>query len=58
VNVDADVSLQLQGLNLNNAVFGFYNDNSDAWFSAQREHDGRSLILAVEYGFGALPGRR
>ncbi|MEP6999940.1 MAG: TonB-dependent receptor [bacterium] len=58
VNVNTDVSLQLQGLNLNNAVFGFFNGNSDAQFSAQREYYGRSLILAVKYGFGAQPGTR
>ncbi|MEP6730681.1 MAG: TonB-dependent receptor [bacterium] len=58
VNMNADVSLQLQGLNLNNAVFGFYNGNSDAQFSAQREYYGRSLIMAVKYGFGAIPGTR
>ena len=52
------VTAQLQGLNLNNAVFGFYNGNSDAQFSAQREYYGRSLIMAVKYGFGALPGTR
>jgi TonB-dependent receptor len=58
MNVNADVSLQLQGLNLNNAVFGFYNGNSTAQFSGQREYYGRSLIMSVKYGFGAVPGTR
>ena len=58
LNMSTDLSLQLQGLNLNNAVFGFYNGNSDAQFSGQREYYGRSLILAVKYGFGAIPGTR
>ena len=58
LNMSTDLSLQQQGLNLNNAVFGFYNGNSDAQFSGQREYYGRSLILAVKYGFGAIPGTR
>jgi len=56
LNMSSDLSLQLQGLNLNNAVFGFFNGNSDAQFSGQREYYGRSVILAVKYGFGAIPG--
>jgi TonB-dependent receptor len=58
LNMSSDLSLQLQGLNLNNAVFGFYNGNSDAQYGVQREYYGRSLILAVKYGFGAIPGTR
>ena len=58
VNMTRDVSLQLQGLNLNNAVFGFYNGTPGSEYSAQREYYGRSLIMAVKYGFGALPGSR
>ena len=53
-----DASLQIQGLNLNNAVFGFYNGNSTAQFSNQREYYGRSVIVGVRYGFGAAPGTR
>jgi hypothetical protein len=58
VELRSDVSLQLMGLNLNNAVFGFYNGNSQAQFSGQREYYGRSLIMSVKYGFGAIPGTR
>lgn len=58
VDVRDDVALQVQGLNLNNAVFGFYNGNATAQYSAQREYYGRSLIVSVKYGFGALPGTR
>jgi TonB-dependent receptor len=58
VDLRSDVSVQLSGLNLNNAVFGFYNGNSEAQFSGQREYYGRSLIMSVKYGFGALPGTR
>ncbi len=53
-----DVALQLLGLNLNNAVFGFYNGNATAQYSAQREYYGRSLILSIKYAFGAIPGTR
>jgi hypothetical protein len=50
------VSLQVSGLNLTNAVFGFYNGNSQAEFSSQREYHGRSVIMSVKHGFGAIPG--
>jgi len=58
VELRSDVSLQVSGLNLNNAVFGFYNGNSQAQFSGQREYYGRSVIMSVKYGFGAVPGTR
>ncbi len=58
VDVRSDVSLQLSGLNLNNAVFGFYNGNSTAQYSGQREYYGRSVIVSLKYGFGAIPGTR
>ena len=57
-NVSRDVSVQLQGLNLNNAMFGFYNGTPAAQFSNQREYYGRSVILGVKYGFGAVAGSR
>ena len=50
-NVTQNVSLQLQGLNLNNAVFGFFNGTPDAQFNIQREYYGRSVILGAKYGF-------
>ena len=53
-----DASLQIQGLNLNNAVFGFNNGNRTAQFSNQRENYARSAIVSVRYGFGAAPGTR
>jgi TonB-dependent receptor len=58
VDVRDDVAIQLLGLNLNNAVFGFYNGNATAQYSAQREYYGRSLIMSVKYAFGAFPGTR
>jgi outer membrane receptor for monomeric catechols len=50
-NLTRDVSLQLQGLNLNNAVFGFFNGTRDAQFNIQREYYGRSVIFGAKYGF-------
>ena len=50
-NLTRDVSLQLQGLNLNNAVFGFFNGTPDAQFNIQREYYGRSVIFGAKYGF-------
>ena len=47
--------MQLLGLNLNNAIFGFYNGNASAQYSAQREYYGRSVIMSVKYAFGAFP---
>ena len=38
-------------------VFSFYNGNSHAQFSGQREYYGRS-VMSVKYGFGAVPGTR
>jgi TonB-dependent receptor len=57
-NMSNDVSVQLQGLNLNNAVFGFYNGVPGTEYSNQREYYGRSVILGVKYGFGAAVGTR
>jgi TonB-dependent receptor len=50
-NVTRAVQLQLQGLNLNNAVFGFYNGTPSTHYDIQREVYGRSAILGVKYGF-------
>ena len=43
--------LQVQGLDLNNEVFGFFNGVPGTEFSIQREVYGRSLIVGVKYGF-------
>jgi TonB-dependent receptor len=58
VNVTATISVQLEGLDLNNAVFGFYNGTPGQHWANQREYYGRSAILAIKYGFGAAPGQR
>ncbi|GJG84901.1 TonB-dependent receptor [Gemmatimonadetes bacterium T265] len=51
-NVTPLVAVQLQGLNLNNEIFGFYQGAPGATYSVQRETYGRSFILGVKYGFG------
>ena len=57
-DVRDDIAIQVLGLDLNNAVFGFYAGNSQSQYSVQREYYGRSLIVSLKYGFGALPGTR
>ncbi len=51
INLTRDVQLQIQGLNLNNAVFGFFNGVPGTEFSVQREYYGRAFIVGVKYGF-------
>ncbi len=51
INLSRDVQLQIQGLNLNNAVFGFFNGAPGSEFSVQREYYGRSFIVGAKYGF-------
>jgi hypothetical protein len=53
-----DIAIQVLGLDLNNAVFGFYAGTTQSQYSVQREYYGRSLIVSLKYGFGALPGTR
>lgn len=58
LNVSRDIAIQVQALNLNNAVFGFYNGVPGTEFSNQREYYGRSVIVGMKYGFGAAAGMR
>jgi TonB-dependent receptor len=48
----SDVAVQVQALNLNDAVFGFFNGLPGSEFSNQREYYGRAVILGLRYGFG------
>lgn len=43
------VSLQFQALNLNNAVFGFFNGTPGHDYSVQREYYGRTFYLGAKY---------
>jgi TonB-dependent receptor len=50
INVDPRVQVQLQGLNLNNAVFGFFTGTPDHDYAIQREYYGRTFYLGLKYG--------
>ncbi len=50
-NVTGDVQVQLQGLDLNDAVFGFYNGTPSERYAVQREFYGRTIILGTKIGF-------
>ena len=49
-NFTSSVQLQLQALNLNNAVFGFFNGTPKHDYSIQREYYGRTFYLGAKYG--------
>lgn len=49
-NVSSRVQLQFQGLNLNNAIFGFFQGTPAHDYSIQREYYGRTLYLGAKYG--------
>ena len=51
VTLTQQAQLQVQGLNLNNAVFGFFNGTPGSAYSIQREVYGRSFVVGVKYGF-------
>ncbi len=50
-NVTRDVQVQLQGLDLNDAVFGFYNGTPSNHYAVQREFYGRTIIVGTKIGF-------
>lgn len=50
-NATSDVQLQLQGLDLNDAVFGFYNGTPSHRYAVQREFYGRTIIVGTKIGF-------
>jgi len=49
-NFTSAIQLQLQALNLNNAVFGFFNGTPKQDYSIQREYYGRTFYLGAKYG--------
>ena len=49
--VTRQAQIQLQGLDLNNEIFGFYNGVPGSEHSIQREVYGRSFIAGVRVGF-------
>jgi TonB-dependent receptor len=53
-NFNPRVQIQLQGLNLNNAVFGFFSGNPRNDYAIQREYYGRTIYLGAKYNIGAM----
>ena len=53
-NFNPRVQIQLQGLNLNNAVFGFFAGTPGHDYAIQREYYGRTIYLGAKYNIGAL----
>ncbi|MFI5233134.1 MAG: TonB-dependent receptor [Gemmatimonadales bacterium] len=51
ITVMEGTQLQLQALNLNNAVFGFFNGTPDHQYDIQREYYGRTFYLGVRKSF-------
>ena len=53
-NFSPRVQIQLQGLNLNNAVFGFFAGTPNHDYAIQREYYGRTIYLGAKYNIGAM----
>lgn len=53
-NFSPRVQIQLQGLNLNDAVFGFFSGTPKHAYAIQREYYGRTIYLGAKYNIGAL----
>jgi len=51
LNLTPWAQLQAQVLNLNNAVFGFFNGTPNHAFNIQREYYGRTYYVGMKYGF-------
>ena len=51
--IDPRIQLQLQVLNLNNAVFGFFSGTPDHGYAIQREYYGRTIYLGAKYNLGS-----
>jgi len=51
LNVTRTVQLQLQVLNINNAVFGFFNGTPDHAYNFQREYYGQTFYGGMKYAF-------
>ena len=53
-NFSPRVQIQLQGLNLNDAVFGFFAGTPAHDYAIQREYYGRTIYLGAKYNVGAM----
>ncbi len=50
-NATPDVQIQAQVLNINNAVFGFYQGTPDHQYNIQREYYRQTFFLGTKIGF-------
>ena len=50
-NVTPGMQLQFMALDINNAVFGFFNGTPDHAYNFQREYYGATFYLGAKYGF-------
>ncbi|HEV2671961.1 MAG TPA: TonB-dependent receptor [Gemmatimonadales bacterium] len=50
-NLKSQIQIQVQGLNLNNAQFGFFQGTLDHRYNVQREYYGETLYLGMKFGF-------
>jgi len=50
-NATPDVQIQAQVLNINNAVFGFYQGTPDQRYNIQREYYRQTFFLGTKIGF-------
>ncbi len=51
ITVMEGTQIQLQGLNLNNAVFGFFNGSPNHAYDIQREYYGQTFYLGIRKSF-------
>jgi TonB-dependent receptor len=51
LTITSNVQMQLQVLNINNAVFGFFNGTPDHAYDIQREYYGQTFYFGLKYGF-------
>ena len=51
ITLTSTVQVQLQVLNINNAVFGFFNGTPDHAYDVQREYYGQTFYFGLKYGF-------
>jgi hypothetical protein len=45
------IAIQVQGLNLNNAQFGFFQGTPSQRYDIQREYYGETVYIGMKYGF-------
>jgi TonB-dependent receptor len=51
LTLTSSIQMQLQVLNINNAVFGFFNGTPGHAYDVQREYYGQTFYFGLKYGF-------